>query len=214
MHRAIWVVGMVLALLAGGARAADAGEPIYGGCVDAQGAAVPALSDDQLPAVIATGIEAGRAVIRYNPAVLPRLLPVTRSFLFAQACARINLGYSALGELDAGQARRADCTAADSLRRSGLLTAGAQPALEADLNLADDEWAWVPGPRRSFALGTCPAGSGRGLYGAPAVGQPGWNACVRACAAPLYRCQARCAAGSCADCESAYARCIAGCGAP
>ena len=214
MRKAMWIVGMALALLAGGVCATDTGEPIYGGCVDARGAAVPALSDDQLPAVVATGVEAGRAVIRYNPAALPRLLPVTRSFLFAQACARINLGYPALGELDADQARRADCAAADSLRRSGLLAAGAQPALEADLKLAEDEWAWVSGPRRGFALDACPSGSGRGLYGEPAAGQPGWNACVRACAAPLYRCQARCAAGRCADCESAYASCIAGCGAP
>ena len=57
MRKAMWIVGMVLALLAGGARATDAGEPIYGGCVDARGAAVPALSDDQLPAVVATGID-------------------------------------------------------------------------------------------------------------------------------------------------------------
>lgn len=214
MRKLIWILGCMAALVTGGACAADGVEPVYGGCVDARGAPVPALRDEQLPAVVTTGVEGGLAVIRYNPGMLPRLLPLTRAFLFAQACARIHLGYPAHGDLDANRARRADCAAVDSLRRAGFLDAQGLGALAADLRLADDEWTRVPGPRRDFALAACAAGSGRGVYGTPAAGQAGWNACVRACAAPLYRCQARCAAGQCADCESAYAACIAGCGVP
>ena len=59
---------------AGAAVAQD--ETVYGGCVDARGAAVPTFADAQLPQAVATGIEAGRAVIRHNPDRLPRLLPL------------------------------------------------------------------------------------------------------------------------------------------
>lgn len=187
-------------------------EPIYGGCVDAAGAGVISLIDTQLPAVVATSTEAGRAVIRHNPQALPRLLGATRSFLYAQACARLNLGFAADGVLTAEQARRADCAALATLRRSGLLGDTSLDALEADLSLSEAEWAEVPGPRRPFALRACPATRGAlRLPAGDAVESLAWNACVRACAAPLYQCQARCAAGGCADCEAAYARCNRAC---
>lgn len=201
-----------LCLACGLAVAADEGEPIYGGCVDAAGAGVPALADPGLPAVVATSVEAGRAVIRYNPEVLPRLRAETRLFLFAQACARLNLGHPAQGELDAAAARRADCAAVATLRRSGFAEPGTIAAIEADLQLTDEEWTRVPGPRRAVELAGC---QGRGnllLPDAGAAGRPAWNACVRACAAPLYQCQARCAAAGCPDCEAAYERCQRACG--
>lgn len=207
---------LMTALLAmSGAGAMDEGEPIYGGCTDARGAAVPALSDPTLPAAVASRVEAGRAVIRHNPAVLPRLLPASRHFLFAQTCARLALGHEAGVALDAAQARRADCLAIDSLRRAGLLEGISLPALAADLRLSDEEWAAVPGPRRDLDFATCGGSTGGLLLPAAAgAGQAAWNACVQACAAPLYRCQARCAAGDCADCEAGYERCVAACGAP
>lgn len=187
-------------------------EPVYGGCVDASGAGVVTLLDTQLPAVVATSTEAGRSVIRHNPGAVPRLLGATRSFFYAQACSRLNLGYAPDGVLTVEQARRADCAALATLQRSGLLGDTSLAALEADLVLSDAEWAEVPGPRRPFALHACPAT--RGSLRLPAddgTGSPAWNACVRACAAPLYQCQARCAAGGCADCEAAYARCNRAC---
>lgn len=207
-----WLMVWACLCAAGAAGAQD--ETVYGGCVDARGAAVPTLIDLQLPQAVATGIEAGRAVIRHNPDLLPRLLPQTRAFLVAQACARLNLGYPAQGELDATQARRVDCAALATLRRSGLLGEGGASELDADLRLSDEEWRWLPGPQRSFALATCGAERVPGrLQLGPTTESPAWNACVRACAAPLYRCQARCAAGECADCEAAYARCERACDA-
>ena len=206
---------MTALLAAGGAAAMEEAEAVYGGCTDARGAAVPALSDPSLAAAVATRVEAGRAVIRHNPAVLPRLLPASRHFLFAQACARLALGHGADDALDAAQARRADCLALDSLRRSGLLEGVSLPALAADLRFSDEEWAAGPGPRRDVDFAAC-GGAAGGLLLPAAAGarQATWNACVQACAAPLYRCQARCAAGDCADCEAGYDRCVAACGAP
>lgn len=203
---------LFLLLLAGSAFAADE-EPIYGGCMDARGSAVVTLIDPQLPSAVATATEAGRAVIRHNPDALPRLLAASRSFLYAQACARLNLGYPADGELGLAEAQRADCAALATLQRSGLLANTSLPALEADLRFSDSEWAALPGPRRTIGFSACPPPS-RGnlrLPGAEAAGSPAWNACVRACAAPLYQCQARCAAGGCADCQAAYDRCNRAC---
>lgn len=198
----------------GAALAAAEDEPIYGGCVDARGAAVVSLIDPQLPTAVATSSEAGRPVIRHNPELLPRLLPASRSFLYAQACARLNLGYPADGLLDTGAAHRADCAALGTLQRSGLLAQTSVEALEADLRFSDAEWAELPGPRRQIALGSCPLSRGALLLpGADAAERPAWNACVRACAAPLYQCQARCAAGDCADCQAAYDRCNRACDA-
>lgn len=205
---------LFLFCLAGAAAAAADDEPVYGGCVDARGTAVVSLLDPSLPTAVATATEAGRAVIRHNPAVLPRLSPAGRSFLYAQACARLNLGYPADGVLPPEAARRADCTALDTLQRSGLLAGTAPEALEAELRFTEAEWAELPGPRRQVALADCPRSRGALLLpGADAAGSPAWNACMRACAAPLYQCQARCAAGACADCQAAYDRCNRACDA-
>lgn len=208
------IVRMLLCLfcLVGGSAFAADDEPLYAGCVDARGAAVVSLLDPGLPTVAATSTEAGRPVIRHNPAVLPRLSQRARSFFYAQSCARLNLGYPADGDLPLEAAQRADCVALDTLQRSGLLGAASLPALEAELQFSEPEWAGVSGPVRQIALQSCPRSRGSlSLPGAGAAGSSAWNACVRACAAPLYQCQARCAAGACGDCQTAYDRCNRAC---
>lgn len=181
--------------------------PTYDGCVAADGTPVRAVLDSGQAAVVATRHDTGRAVIAYNPQVLPRLAPPARLFLFAHECARHHLGLDTTREADPGEARRADCEAVAMLERSGLADPGRRDTLEAQLQLAPEEWRYVPGPRREFALRSC------GADVQPLLGRatPQWNACVRACGEPLRECRQACRGDACEACETRYGHCTSLC---
>lgn len=179
----------------------------YHGCTDADGNPVAALADPGLERVLETRIEGGRAVIRYNEAALPRLLPESRLFLFAQECARHHLGLPLGDAADAQSAQRADCAGLDTLRRSGLVVDEQVGALARDLRLTADEWQKVPGPVREFRLEACPARSAeRHALDHPSASQPDWNACVRGCGERRRACNPTSEA-----CDEGYDRCVSMC---
>ena len=93
-----------------------------------------------------------------------------------------------------------------TLSRSGLLGDAAELAtLQAELDLADDEWAQVPGPQRRFDLGACRSTALR--MPAAGSGNEQWDACVHRCGDRLYRC------GRSESCMSTFRQCTAGCDA-
>ncbi|AYH42237.1 hypothetical protein CDA09_02350 [Azoarcus sp. DN11] len=200
------LLGAVLAQLCAGGGVHAQEQTLYFGCTDAEGRSVAAVSDPSLERVVAS--RAGRTPeIRYNEAILPRLTPESRLFLFAHECARHNLGLPLAGARSEADARRADCHGLESLRRSGLLDAARIDALERDLQFSADEWERIPGPSRTFALRACAAqAAARGILTRTTPAQPEWNACVRGCGERLRACAPRAAA-----CDDAYERCAALC---
>ncbi|MCC4117478.1 hypothetical protein LLG90_19155 [Aromatoleum toluclasticum] len=201
-----FLLGAVLALLGAGGGAQAQEQMIYLGCTDAQGRAVAAVSDPALERVVAS--RAGAAPeIRYNEAILPRLTPESRLFLFAHECARHNLGLPLGGGRTEAEARRADCHGLETLSRSGLLDAARIDALERELQFSAEEWERVPGPPRTFALRACATQSAvEHLLTRPKRAKPEWNACIRGCGARLWVCAPHNVA-----CEDAYERCVSLC---
>lgn len=196
-----------IALLGFAASASAQVQTSYHGCVGANGEPVAALADPLLERVVETRVEGGREVIRYNESVLPRLRSETRLFLFAQECARHNLGLPFGEAADPEQAQRADCEGLATLRRSGLIAAGGVDALARDLQFSPDEWTRLPGPVRMFRLEACPdGGAERHALDKPSAGQPDWNACVRGCGERRRECGPTSAA-----CDEAYDRCVSLC---
>lgn len=202
---------LLCALLAAG-NASAREEVTYHGCVDAAGRTVEALADPTLQAVVATRVEDGRAVIRYNQHVLPRLQPATRLFLFGHECARLNLGMAPDGPRSVDDARRADCWGLVTLLRSRLLGISDIAVIQADLQLSAEKWRWIPGPARSFDLPACEReAAGRLQLSLPAVPQEDANACTRACADTLLACQRGCRGAACEPCLGRYEACVSGC---
>lgn len=198
------LLGAVLALLA--LTAWGQVQTTYAGCTDADGVPVAAVSDSSLEHVVASRAGSGRAEIRYNDAILARLQPESRLFLFAHECARHNLGLAVDGARVEADARRADCWALETLERSGLVTPARVDALERDLQFSEAEWTRVPGPPREFRLRSCAAeNAARHVLSRPSAGQPGWNACVRSCGDHRRAC-----AGE-GRCDDAYERCVSMC---
>lgn len=179
----------------------------YHGCTDAVGNAVPALADTTISVTVESRGADGAAQIHYNPQALPRLRHETRLFLFAQECARHNLGIVTGSPASLAEARRADCHGLDTLMRSGLLQAGQVNVIQRDLALTAAEWALVPGPVREFALEACVGDQTRGhVLSRPRAEQAGWNACVRACGEQLRACRSPKAA-----CDADNDRCVGMC---
>lgn len=183
----------------------------YGGCVDASGTPVAAhIAPDQAVA-IRSASEGGGAVIRYNPAVLPKLGEAGHLFLFAHECARLNLGMPPSGPRSRDDSRRADCWAGSSLLQSGLMSLDGLGALQARFSgLSADEWSLLPGPPRRIDLLSCPRHLSPSLS-APAFGQEAWNACARRCGDALYACQHGHDASRNTQCETRHEACMAGC---
>ncbi|MFT4171520.1 MAG: hypothetical protein QM639_03095 [Rhodocyclaceae bacterium] len=189
----------------------------YDGCTDAKGQPVASIEDNHWPQVAGSALTDGQPTVHYNPTLLPRLLPETRLFLYAQACSRHTLGLPITAALTAEQARRADCAALATLRRSHLVPANIVQALQVDLVLAPEEWAQVAGPVRTLDLASCDlptgTGSGAGTLNVPptkAAPSEKWNACIQSCAARSFTCEQRQGAHA-AACTSAYDQCSARC---
>jgi hypothetical protein len=193
-----------------------AGEVLtFDSCTDAAGQAVGTEADDAQPVLVRTSYDAGRPIIRYNPTLLPGLPPVVRQFFYAHECARHALGDAGDPAPSVARARRADCVGLAALLASGLLTRDRIADLQAKLNVSDDAWPLLPGPRRAFNLAACRTGGVLRLPApaSPTAGQSGWNACIRGCADRSWTCQNACRGETCASaCQDSHKACEAACG--
>lgn len=211
MNRLLHVLVLFLALQAGATSAQ--GVMTFDGCVDSRGQQVRSILDETLDVTFDTRLEDGRAVIRYNPAVLPRLGAQTRMFLFAYECARLNLGMAPEAPRMLADARRADCWAVTTLLRAGHLSQSDIETVQDQLSFSLDEWMLVPEPPRGFDLQACYRESAaRPSLLHPAASQNDWNTCTRRCGDTLFACQRRvCGGGECDPCMPAYRECVAEC---
>lgn len=186
---------------------------IFEQCVDRRGNSVPVLPDTGQATLVRSAIEAGRTVIRYNPAALPRLSPSGHLFFYAHQCARLGVDKAGKNMADA---RTADCVGLNTLLDGGMLKYGDLPALQAELSFSDAEWELLPGPPRAIDLSTCrPTGPGvlrLPLATPPSARQTAWNDCLRACADRLWSCQKSCGSSECGNCLATYGQCKAACG--
>lgn len=217
MKRYLALLLLVLSGMAG--RLAMAEISVYDSCTDATGKTIPAQMDFNLPVVVQSGVEAGQAVIRYNPQVMTRLSANGRLFFFAQECARFALHDDAPGgDLTPAQAHRADCLGVAMLTDAGLLTdPDGVKQLQSELSFSQAEWEQLPSPQRTFDFSTCVKRSALKLPPAamPPEKQLDWNACVRVCADRLRSCQSACAGSACSDrCLATYDKCESACAAP
>lgn len=214
MKRLLPLVWMTAALLAAPAtQAADV--TIFESCVDSRGQTLQAYADEQQAELVRLSTdEQGKAAIRYNPTVLPRLGFIGRLFLYTHACARHGLAGGKSHEMS--MARSADCMAVSSMLADGMVTREDLPSLQGDLAFSDDEWKVLPGPKRAFELTTCRQLSGDSLKlpvaDNPSPQQTTWNGCERGCADKLWTCQKRCARGECDACLDAHRQCRTNCG--
>lgn len=184
-------------------------------CMDGRGAVLSAVADTRQPTLVRTVTEHGRAVIRYNPELLPDLTLPARLFFYAHQCARHGLGDTD-ATMSVTRARQADCIGLNTLLAGDLLKHEDLPALQAALSFTDTEWELLPGPPRSFDLSTCRA-TERGVLHLPSPNQPSaqqtaWNNCVRSCADRLWACQKNCSGNACDSCLAANGQCKAACG--
>jgi hypothetical protein len=178
----------------------------------AAGAALADAVDVLVAGLALAAMEKGRAVVRYNPALMPDLPTRARLFFFAHECARVALGQPLGAERSLQQARQADCWALATLQRSGE----ADASLAADLAVPEADWAALPGPARTVDLAACakPAGALRLPDSAPpSVTQSRQNRCVHACGDRLWQCQNRCRDEACrGQCLGHYGSCESACG--
>lgn len=182
----------------------------FSGCTDGMKRPVASRADAALPQLVDVILVEGNRVIVYNPSMMPQLLPETRAFFYAHACAITRLGLPIDRERSAEQVKRADCWAYDTLLRSGLLKdASTLEAINTDLEISPEAWPLVPGPVRRLDAASCTPQSVKGqsrplkLDGPNASAQ--WSACVQACGNRLFSC------GRSAACQSAFDQCRAGC---
>ena len=187
-------------------------------CLDAAGQPVPSVTDTSSPLLFRTEVKDGAARIVYNPERLSRLSQQATLFLYAQECARLNMGMAGVQRNSLEQARSADCRAINTLKAAGQVTDDEIPFIEGDLVLSDTEWTDVAGPQRGFALATCQGdqpmlaqaapvgGNTLAMVRAGAAATPAWDACVRRCAQPMLRC------GSSESCLTPHLACVDRCG--
>ena len=186
----------------------------FEGCSDTAGHTVAVIADDSLPTLVGSTVDAGQATIRYNSTLLPRLLPQTRLFFFAHECARHAMGEATKASHSVARSREADCLGLATLLEARLITREQLPAIQADLDFSESEWALLPGLPRSFDLAACPV---QGVVRLPRQMLPvevrtPWNACVRGCADRLWQCQKKCRGESCNDaCMDSHRQCEGTC---
>ena len=205
----VWLLGMIFMSSAAAVTEQEAFGKVCSNLGDYE---VEVIEDPLFDRVVGAGITGEHdLVIRTNPEALPRLLTITRQFLLANECARLQSGAGIERELSLAEARQLDCAAVDLLRKAQLLQDNALKTIATDLHLSEAEWGVVSGPQRNFDFSGC----GLSVQVArqatrTAAGQPAslsrWNACVRACAKPLLTCNT-------SGCIDTYNQCVAGCDA-
>lgn len=203
------ITAFLLALTSLPGHAADSVSFSFSGCTDGMKRPVASLSDPGLPLLVDVRLVEGNRVIVYNPSLMPQLLPETRAFFYAHACAITRLGQPIDRERSAEQVHRADCWALDTLQRSGLLKdAAAIEAVQSDLEFSPEAWPLLPGPVRDLKLASCgstPSGKGRALKLDAPNASAQWSQCTLSCGNKLYAC------GRSAACQSAFDQCTATC---
>ncbi len=130
----------------------------YTSCRDAAGTRVVAVNTTRLNNVGMAGRVNGRPVILFNPNILRRFRPITRTFWFYHECAHHALGHS-LGHRPMSRERDADCWAVRQMRQRGLLTAAGLRTIQRDLYpLNGDGHLYLPGPQRAAYVRACATG--------------------------------------------------------
>ncbi|MCB1888195.1 MAG: hypothetical protein KDH20_11365 [Rhodocyclaceae bacterium] len=207
-----FVIPLILLVVSLAAPAEQTPSLVFEGCTDARGGPIPAVAEPSQAAFVETRQGSAGAELHYNADALPRRKDLTRAFLFAQACARHNLGLAPTG-LSVSEARKADCWGLSTLMRSQLVAdESGVAAIQADLDLSADEWARLPGPARAFNLGACYREAIRLPSSAPPSGnQRDLNACLHGCGDRLFRCQGGALSASGA-CMQQFETCEAACG--
>lgn len=218
MNRILAALSLLLALIHLPALAAETVSFSFAGCTDTMNRPIPSRADPAASKLVDVILDAGQRVIVYNPSAQPQLLPETRAFFYAHACAITRLGLPIDRERSAAQTQRADCWAFDAMRRSGLLkSADAASAIQSDMDLTPEVWALVPGAQRKLDPALCSGASpargdsetrlvqGNALKLDSPNASPAWNACTRNCGNRLYAC------GRGATCQSSFEQCTKGC---
>ncbi len=205
-------ISMCLFVVSLAAQAQQTPTLVFEGCADARGGPIPAVAEVGQAAFVETRQGSRGVELHYNADALPRRKDLTRAFLFAQACARHNLGMAPVG-LSVTDARKADCWGLSTLMRSQLVTdETGVAAIQADLDLSAEEWGRLPGPARVFDLGACYREALRLPSSAPpSANQRDLNACLHACGDRLFHCQGGSLSASGA-CMQQFESCEAACG--
>lgn len=211
---------LLIALLALPASAAETVSFSFSGCTDTMNRPITSRAEPALPALVEVILEEGNRVIVYNPSMMPQLLPETRAFFYAHACAITRLGLPIDRDRSAAQTQRADCWAFDTLRRSGLLKGNAADAVQTDMEISPEVWPLVPGGPRTIDPARCNGNNARAAAASHSEtrivkgnalsldkpnASPAWNACTQSCGNKLYSC------GHGASCQSAFDQCMKGC---
>lgn len=204
------LLSLLCLLLACTASAAHASGPVtfsFDGCTDAANQPIASRAEPSLPTLFEVRNVEGKPVIFYSPLQMPHLLPETRAFLFAHECGRLRLQLPSSGERTLEQAERADCWAANTLLRSGLIKdASGFDAIAADLSMVGEQWMRLPGPAREVKLANCSSVKGGVALPQGQTASQQWNNCMQACGSRLYAC------GRSNECMSSFNQCTAKCG--
>lgn len=221
---------LLLSLLATPVLAAETVSFSFNGCTDTMNRPIASRAEPGLASLVDVQQIEGNRVIVYNPSMMPQLLPETRAFFYAHACAITRLGLPIDRERTAEQTRRADCWAFDTLRRSGLLKGNAAEGIQTDMEISPEVWPMVPGGPRTLDPALCKPGAK--IAAAPKAGEakaaeaggataevvkgnalsldkpnasPAWNACTQSCGNRLFSC------GRGSSCQATFDQCVKGC---
>ncbi len=220
---------LLLTLLATPVLAAETVSFSFNGCTDTLNRPVASRAEPGLASLVDVQQIEGNRVIVYNPSMMPQLLPETRAFFYAHACAITRLGLPIDRERTAEQTRRADCWAFDTLRRSGMLKGNAAEGIQTDMEISPEVWQMVPGGARTLDPALCKPGAkiaAKPKAGAAAAegdkadvevvkgnalsldtpnASPAWNACTQSCGNRLFSC------GRGSSCQASFDQCVKGC---
>jgi len=145
-------------LVAGAAHAQSYRNVRVTSCRDAAGDRVLSVRTTRLNNVGMAGRYHGRPIMLFNPNVLRRFHPITRTFWYYHECAHHALGHS-LGNRPISRERDADCWAIRQMKKRGLLTAAKLRTIQRDLYpLSGDGVLYLPGPQRAAYVGYCATG--------------------------------------------------------
>jgi hypothetical protein len=151
MARLTWIV--VAAALC--VPRASSGQVSFDGCADFRGIPVASVLNPALNDVAAANwAPNGAPVIQYNPNVLIRLAPQTRTFFYAHECAHHALAHG-VRNIPFQQEQEADCWAIQTLVSRGVFGVQDIALIQNDLSFSPGDWTHVAGPQRAFNLAAC-----------------------------------------------------------